>query len=267
MKAQQKRNNRHGVQKKADTKKVFVYLAVAFLLAVIVCIFIFFYIMPDKIAPKENNVSAGETLENKSEEILVPSAMADDPQSALNKAMLRLEFRDNKDFVKIVIDKVVGKGKEIIYRYEWTINGQSAGNGGDSVSGFKRGDKVAVRITLYDGDKLWLSRNVTMEISNTVPAVIENKESSFDGKMFTTQIKAKDPDGDTLSYELLSGPEGMTIDNKSGIVNWSMKENNGGDYPVKVKISDGHGGETTYQLTATIPKESPPPVTVPKKSP
>ena len=184
------------------------------------------------------------------------------------KAKLQLESIDNKDIVKVIVEKTAGENnKEIIYKYEWSINGQPAGNGSDSFSGFKRGDKVAVKITPFDGEKPGESRTLVLDVQNTTPKVSESKEPKYDGKTFTAQISASDPDGDTLSYELLNGPEGMTIDNKSGMVNWPLKENNGGDYPVKVKITDGHGGETTYELTATIPKEPPPPATIPKKSP
>ena len=175
---------------------------------------------------------------------------------------------DNKDIVRVLIEKSTGtSGESITHTYEWSINGQPAGSGSDSISGFKRGDKVAVKITPFDGEKPGKARTLTLDVQNTTPKVSESKEPKYDGKTFTAQVNASDPDGDTLSYELLSGPEGMTIDNKSGMVNWPLKEDKSGDYPVKVKITDGHGGEITYQLTATIPKEPPPPATIPKKSP
>ncbi|MBA4390026.1 MAG: hypothetical protein C0399_03715, partial [Syntrophus sp. (in: bacteria)] len=139
--------------------------------------------------------------------------------------------------------------------------------GSDSISGFKRGDKIAVKITPFDGEKRGKPRTLTVDVQNTTPKVSESKEPKYDGKMFTVQINASDPDGDPLSYELLSGPQGMTIDNKSGMVNWSVKDNDAGDHTVKVKISDGHRGEVMYQLTATIPKDIPQPATVPKKTP
>jgi hypothetical protein len=253
---QQKRKSGYKAQKRTNRKNIYVSLAVASFLVAAICAFLFINSKHD-IIPTENNTSVKEASENKTEEVPVASIMEDDPRLVLDKARLRIEFKDNKNIVRVVIDKAAGKnGKEIMYKYEWAINGQSVGNSGDSISGFKRGDKVAARITLFDGDKVWLSRNIAMEIGNTIPVVIENRASSFDGKTFSTQIKANDPDGDALSYELSSGPEGMTIDKNSGIVNWLPRENvNGGDYPVKVKVSDDHGGETTYQFTVAIPKK------------
>lgn len=187
---------------------------------------------------------------------------------ALSKAKLQLESVENKDIVRVSIEKSTGTGGEsVTHAYDWSINGQHVGSGSDSISGFKRGDKIAVKITPYDGKKPGQSRTLNVDIQNSTPKVSESKEPKYDGKTFTAQINASDPDGDTLSYELLSGPEGMTIDKNSGMVNWSLKENNTGDYPINVKITDGRGGETTYRLTATIPKEPPQPATIPKKVP
>jgi len=59
----------------------------------------------------------------------------------------------------------------------------------------------------------------------------------------------------------------MTIDKKNGIVTWPVQGNGSGEYPLSVKITDGHGGEITYQMTVTIPKELPPPAQVNKKTP
>jgi hypothetical protein len=197
----------------------------------------------------------------------VPAA-SEDYQGAIAKAKMKLETVDGKDIFRVVLEKYEeGNSKEITYRYEWTINGQPAGSGNDSVSGFKRGDKVAVKITPFHGEKPGVPRTLTVDVQNTPPKVSESKEPKYEGKTFKAQINASDPDGDVLSYELLKGPDGLTIDKKSGMVSWPLKENDAGDYPIHVKITDGHGGETTYQLTATIPKESPPTATIPKKVP
>jgi hypothetical protein len=220
---------------------------------------------------------SGILTDGSSEKTERPSHNRDNPaipaeienfQGAIAKAKLKLEAVDNKDILKVIIEKAgEAKNGEISYKYEWTINGQPAGSGGDSVSGFKRGDKVAVKITPFEGEKTGSSRVLTVDVQNTPPKVSESREPKYEGKTFTAQINGADTDGDTLSYELLKGPEGMKIDKKSGMVSWPLKDNDAGDYPVSVKITDGHGGETTYQLTATIPKESLSPATIPKKTP
>jgi hypothetical protein len=193
---------------------------------------------------------------------------SDKGQIRIIKAVFSPEYLNGKDVLKVVAEAKGPKGsEEIQMKYEWKINSQDAGNGGDNISGFKRGDKISVKITPYIENQAGYPVTLSLQIANTTPGVFGGKELTNDGKAFTYQINAQDPDGDALSYELLSGPEGMTIDKKSGLVNWPVKENSGGEYPVKVRIIDGQGGEITYQLTATIPKQPPSTATIPRKSP
>jgi hypothetical protein len=193
---------------------------------------------------------------------------SDRGQIRISKALFNPEYINGKDVLKVVAEaKGPAGSEEIQMKYEWKINNQSTGNGGDNISGFKRGDKISVKITPYTENQAGYPVTLSLQIANTTPGVFGGKELTNDGKMFSYQINAQDPDGDALSYELLSGPEGMMIDKKSGLVNWPIKENNGGEYPVKVKIIDGQGGEITHQLTATISKQPPSTAALPKKSP
>lgn len=262
-KEQIKKNSRNTKKKNRNKIAITVAVIVAIFILVLV-VYLSRHRSPDI---KSSDIASREESVNESSDASTPKV--DGPSKALISTRLQLKAVDNKDVLKVLTDKVTGKsGTDITYKFDWKINGQVTGDGSDSISGFKRGDKVTVQITPFDGEVVaGQSRTLSMEIANTTPKIVEQKESPFDGKTFTMQVKATDPDGDTLSYELLNGPEGMTIDKKSGVVNWPLKENSGGDYPIKVKITDGHGGETTYQLTATIPKKSPLTATIPQKSP
>lgn len=258
------KTNRRIRKNPIDRRIVLSVCAIVFLVTIVVLYFVFrepSEIITHDVSQKvEKPDSVGEPIGQNAIE---------DFQTAVVKAKLQLESIDNKDIIRVIVEKTtVENNKEIIYKYEWSKNGQPAGSGSDSLSGgFKRGDKIAVKITPFDGDKPGGSRILTVDVQNTTPKVSAGREAQYDGKTFTAQIDASDPDGDTLSYELLNGPEGMTIDKKSGMVSWPLKVNNSGDYPVKVKIADGRGGETIYELIARIPKEPPPPTAVPKKTP
>jgi len=211
--------------------------------------------------------SLKETERNDASDMTVGSTAISRGEFAVSKAKFQMETADNKDILRVIIEKSEGiDNKEITYKYDWSLNGQPVGTGSNNLSGFKRGDNVVVTITPFDGELPGRPRKLIMDIKNTTPKISESKEPKYDGKIFTVQINASDPDGDALSYELLNGPEGMTIDKKNGIVNWPVQGNGSGEYPVSVKITDGHGGEITYQMTAIIPKELPQPAPV-KKTP
>ncbi len=81
---------------------------------------------------------------------------------------------------------------------------------------------------------------------------------------------AADPDGDVLSYSLLTSPTGMTIQVASGLISWTPTTNQLGTHDVVIRAVDGKGGtaEQHYLLSViTAPSNRPPyfvstPVTV-----
>ncbi|MDI9560014.1 MAG: hypothetical protein QM235_02355, partial [Pseudomonadota bacterium] len=58
--------------------------------------------------------------------------------------------------------------------------------------------------------------------------------------------------GDTLSYSLVEGPPGVTVDQKSGLITWSNVPEDQQKMDIKVKINDGHNGEIIYQSTVNF---------------
>ncbi|GCL37155.1 hypothetical protein SR1949_22620 [Sphaerospermopsis reniformis] len=70
------------------------------------------------------------------------------------------------------------------------------------------------------------------------------------GSAYQYQVEAKDPDGQTLRYQLLESPQGMTIDAASGLLSWTTPVN--GNYQVVVAVFDTEGLGVTqgYTLTA-----------------
>jgi hypothetical protein len=169
----------------------------------------------------------------------------------ITNAKLLLENVDGQDVLKVSIQDKAGEG--ITWVYEWTKNNQPFGRG-DSVKDFKRGDNVAVKIMPFDGEKYGNPKILTTEIKNTTPRVVEDKAATFDGKQFSYQVKATDADGDSLTYSLVEGPPGATIDQRSGIITWSNVPEDQQKLDLKVKISDGHSGEIVYPLTVNLSK-------------
>lgn len=164
----------------------------------------------------------------------------------ITKAKFRLENINNIDVFKVITEGSDKDGDPINYKYEWTKNNEPAGNG-DSITGFKRGDKIAVKIIPFDGKDYGQPRTLNIEIKNATPKIIDHKEISFDGKSLSYQIKATDPDGDRLSYSLADAPKGMTIDS-TGLIKWQVGPKDYGKHTVNVKVSDGQGGEVVYTL-------------------
>ncbi len=144
---------------------------------------------------------------------------------------------------------------EVTISYEWTKNGEPAGNNKQIVGLLKRGDRVSVKITPFDGEAYGRSGALHREILNLPPMISEDKKFNFDGRVYTYQIKATDPDGDPLTYSLKSAPAGMTIDPSAGLIKWNVPPEFKGKTPITVSVTDGHGGESLQSLTLEIRPE------------
>jgi len=146
-------------------------------------------------------------------------------------------------------------GDEVTIFYEWTKNGEPAGNSKQIEVPLKRGDQVDIKITSFDGEAYSHSVILHREIKNMPPTIIEDMKFSFDGKIYTYQVKAIDPDGDNLTYSIKSSPSNMTINPSTGLVKWDVPPGFKGKAPVDISVTDGHGGEASQSLTIIIGPE------------
>ncbi len=161
--------------------------------------------------------------------------------------------------LRVELDAVDIDGDEIYADYEWFINGEplpeeTVGPSPDRLRGdlIERGCKVSVRVTLSDSESTGQSVLLEKLVANSPPRVSRDLVTDFRDFVYTARIKAFDPDGDTLTYSLKEGPEGMTIDPEKGVVTWHVSPEDEGSHDVLVSITDGHGGEILLPFTTVI---------------
>jgi hypothetical protein len=246
-------------KKRKDPAKKGFYLSLLALFLVAILSGYFYNLEENrKLKIKEEERSTASHPEKTTDASAPPPGEKQEADKPLNnrpvilKTKLRLESANNKDVFKVIAEGYDKDGDAVTFKYEWTKNNEPAGSG-DNLNGFKRGDKISVKITPFDGKDYGAPRILTTEIKNSTPKIIEHKEVKLEGDLLTYQVKASDPDGDELSYSLVSGPKGMTIDSFTGLIKWPVKQKDSGKYEVKVKASDNHGGETDYDFTITLP--------------
>ncbi len=146
-------------------------------------------------------------------------------------------------------------GDSVSILYEWEKNGEPAGNERAIGASIKRGDKVSVKITPFDGEDYGKTAEMEREIANFPPVIIEDKNFTFDGIHFIYQVKAADPDEDNLIYSLMSAPADMTINPDTGLVKWDVPRDFLGKTEITAVVSDDHGGKATYTLNFETAKK------------
>ena len=149
-------------------------------------------------------------------------------------------------------------GDPVQFEIAWRKSGQPAGTGNRLTAPVKRGDKVTVTVTPFDGKERGKSATLSREILNTPPAIEGQEQFQVSDNAVTFHVRASDADGDPLTYSLRDAPAGMSIDRKTGLVHWATSPGTTGKVPFTVILSDGSGGESTASFTVTIAEQPSP---------
>lgn len=139
---------------------------------------------------------------------------------------------------------------------EWQVNGKAVGSGRElDTTRFSPGDVVVLRVHLEAGGKR--SREVSSRpvrlARADAPEILSKPTASLENGLFRYSLKARSKvAGAQLSYELLKGPEGMKVDEKSGVVSWRPAEGQQGRFEVEVAVKDqwGTGVAQSFALQA-----------------
>jgi len=77
-------------------------------------------------------------------------------------------------------------------------------------------------------------------VPNVTPIIISVPIiTATEDQLYSYQVKASYPNGDTLTYSFTAKPEGMGIDSESGLISWTPANDQVGIHRVVVEISDG----------------------------
>ena len=76
--------------------------------------------------------------------------------------------------------------------------------------------------------------------------------AAFEDSLYTYSLAATDANADTLSFSLVDGPQAMTVDSTSGLVQWLPAQADVGSVAVTVRVDDGKGGFALQQFTLQV---------------
>jgi hypothetical protein len=160
-------------------------------------------------------------------------------------------------------------GDPLDYEFEWLLDGKpvrGADEAAFDTSSLKRGDRLAVRVRVSDGEE-WspVAESPVLELANRPPMIAGVPPIESAGGGITAQLEAEDPDGDrSLRFRVLEGPKGLSVDPVSGRLSWRPAPGTIGTQPVEIAVADSFGAESAlrFELTVSAPgdeKPAPPP--------
>ena len=99
-----------------------------------------------------------------------------------------------------------------------------------------------------------------MTVGSAHPEIVSLPPGITDEGVFRYVVEARDPDGDrNLRYRLAEGPEGMSIDEVLGELEWRPGANQSGTHPVSIVVRDSSRLETTQSFEVTVTEAGDPP--------
>lgn len=118
---------------------------------------------------------------------------------------------------------------------------------------FSGADRFTYRVS--DGSSVSGSATVRLAVTpvNDPPAVtLEPGPARIrEGEAYEFRFRAADPEGDAVEWRLVDGPEGATLDPRSGRLRWTPEFDQAGVHRVRVGASDGQA-ESLSVATLTV---------------
>ena len=158
-----------------------------------------------------------------------------------------------------------GGGNGRMYHIDFTAtNAQNEQCNGTVKVGVPQSKKKAVT----DDGALYYSQEDTSlcgtDVTNRPPEIETQPVSSvYLGGTYEYDVDAMDPEGSLLSYGLVVSPSDMQINRDSGLISWIPIENQIGEHPVQIVVTDEQNATAVQEFTVNVlpPQNSIPVIT------
>ena len=147
-------------------------------------------------------------------------------------------------------------GDDVSFSYQWLINGEPDLQLTDATlpaGAFAKGDSLQVQIIpndFYDDGPMYTS--FATVVANAPPVITSKPPEGIVSLDYAYQVVANDPDDDTFTYRLEEAPDGMTIDENTGLISWSLIDATPGEHTIAIIVSDPDGAEAAQEYILTL---------------
>jgi len=147
-------------------------------------------------------------------------------------------------------------GDSIFFSYQWEKNGAPLMEERKDMferGRFKKGDSISVTIVPDDREIMGApKKSEPVKVLNSAPGIVSSPPTAIEGTKYIYQVKANDPDNDPITFALKSGPKGMGIDPKLGLLQWQIHKEDKGTHSIEIEVSDSEGAKSSQQYTLAI---------------
>jgi hypothetical protein len=147
-------------------------------------------------------------------------------------------------------------GDDVDFSYQWLINGEPNPQLTDATlpaDAFTKGDSLQVQIIPNDffADGPVYSSFATV-VSNAPPVITSEPPQGIESLNYEYQVVVSDPDDTIFTYRLEEAPQGMTIDEHTGLIKWSLVEATPGEHRIAIIVADQDGAEAAQEYILTL---------------
>lgn len=146
---------------------------------------------------------------------------------------------------------------DIQFQFRWLRNDKVVSEGSENtvvLSELAQSDSVTVEATPYDADGAGKPlRAAPLVVGNNPPKILSAPMMMSSAEIYEYAVRAEDPDGDPVSFELEGAPSGMTIDRAAGQVIWRPGVGISGTHHVKIIAADGKGARAWQEFDVSVP--------------
>jgi len=112
---------------------------------------------------------------------------------------------------------------------------------------------VTLQVTDLDGLTAEQAFDIDVRATNTSPVLTSTPPAVvFVGRNYNHLFIAQDADGDRLTFSLLNGPSGMSVDSEAGWLSWSTAGVAPGTYAYELEVRDDWGGRDTRSVSFSV---------------
>lgn len=149
-------------------------------------------------------------------------------------------------------------------RYAWFVNDRVSREteAEFATDRLRRGDIVRATLIASDGiDESKPFVTPDLVIGNAPPSIRSKPGGTSDQGIFRYEPKVEDLDGDLLHFSLEEAPDGMAIDDASGVITWLPAESQRGIHRPILVVEDSRGGldRQEIEVRVGVPAEEPVP--------